>query len=85
VLLYYSGEILQRLTVEIQKLVCERCGSTWINRVENPIKCPRCQHVFGTKINKKAMEGQPAKVEPSIAPNPTTTPFSRHGGKAFDK
>lgn len=27
----------------VTKMKCERCGYEWVNRVENPKKCPRCQ------------------------------------------
>jgi predicted Zn-ribbon and HTH transcriptional regulator len=45
---------LQRTNSVVQKLRCEKCGHEWIPRVENPWKCPRCQHVPGVKIRKSS-------------------------------
>jgi len=30
-------------TVQIQVMVCPKCGAHWIPRVDRPVKCPRCQ------------------------------------------
>jgi predicted Zn-ribbon and HTH transcriptional regulator len=42
--------------MEMYKLKCEKCGYQWFPRVENPWKCPRCQHVPGTQIRAKKID-----------------------------
>ena len=35
--------------MEVKKKVikkCNKCGYTWIIRVENPKSCPNCKHYF---------------------------------------
>ncbi len=31
------------MAYEVKGIVCATCGHKWIPRVENPLKCPRCQ------------------------------------------
>jgi len=33
---------------EGDKLTCLKCGATWVPRIPNPIKCPRCQQFWNT-------------------------------------
>jgi hypothetical protein len=47
-------ESMKELKIEIIKIVCDRCKNTWIPRVKQPIKCPKCGHRDdSSKINKK--------------------------------
>jgi len=39
--------------MQLPKLKCEKCGHEWIPRVENPLKCPKCEHTRGSKIRTK--------------------------------
>jgi hypothetical protein len=41
--------------MEMLKTKCEKCGHERILRTENPLKCPRCGHIPGTKIKPKKL------------------------------
>lgn len=45
----------QKITKEIEMYVCpnKSCGYSWIPRVANPKKCPRCQFRLDRKRKEK--------------------------------
>ncbi|MEE9364809.1 MAG: hypothetical protein V3U92_19585 [Cellulophaga sp.] len=38
---------------ELSKLICKRCGHSWIPRVENPKWCPYCKSPYWNKERQK--------------------------------
>jgi len=42
--------------MELLKMKCEKCSHEWIPRVENPLKCPKCGHIRGTRVYKTDIE-----------------------------
>jgi hypothetical protein len=38
------------------KFKCMKCGYVWRARVENPMQCPRCKTVLGTRPNPKGRD-----------------------------
>ena len=53
--------------MQVEIATCEKCGHEWIMRVTNPIKCPKCGHIRGSNVRKKAeaakFEGETAKAQ----------------------
>jgi rubrerythrin len=37
---------------EVKAVSCDRCGNTWLPRVKNPIKCPKCGRRFDSRTPK---------------------------------
>lgn len=58
---------MKTIKIEVSQAECEKCGFKWIPHVENPWKCPRCQHVPGTGIKKKASVATRQDDTPAIA------------------
>ena len=38
-------------------VTCDRCGYTWMPRVENPKSCPKCRYYFKETKNEEAKIG----------------------------
>jgi len=43
---------MQTTKKEVLMASCDRCGNTWMPRVKNPVKCPKCGHRFDWEIKK---------------------------------
>ena len=50
--------------MELAQAACHRCGHTWIPRISDPLKCPRCKNLL--KNWKEA--GEPVKTTPAATP-----------------
>jgi predicted Zn-ribbon and HTH transcriptional regulator len=38
------------------KLICKKCGWSWVSRVDNPKQCPGCKNIKWNEDNKKGGE-----------------------------
>jgi predicted Zn-ribbon and HTH transcriptional regulator len=47
-----TGNNMQTTKKEVLMASCDRCGNTWMPRVKNPVKCPKCGHRFDWEIKK---------------------------------
>lgn len=54
--------------MEIPQITCNRCGHTWIPRIPDPLKCPRCKNLLK---NWKETGAQPSTAAPAATPGLT--------------
>lgn len=54
--------------MEIPKMSCPYCSASWIPRVSDPVRCPRC---WRTLEPRKKVEGDASS---SLTPNQPKTP-----------
>jgi len=56
----------------MNKRNCESCGHVWVNRVDKPIKCPKCFKRTGNSVGRKIVKDIAEAMQEKPIPNNIT-------------
>jgi len=57
--------------MEVKTATCEKCGHEWILRVSDPLECPKCGHIRGSRVyEKREVKAWTEKMTPQASAKP---------------